>query len=121
MAITMSLSTVSMSTVSTSTVSMSAVATSTVSMSAVAMIRRGAWGALTMVLMACGAAQRPPAEQSAATTESISESPAGEAPTCVDDKEQPVSCLSDADCCAGFVCGKDPELSHRMSYCIYGG
>jgi len=92
-----------------------------VSLSRVAMIRGAAWGALTMMAMACGAAQRPPAEQSAATTESISESPVGEAPTCVDDKEQPVPCLSDADCCAGFVCGKDPDLSPRTSYCIYGG
>jgi hypothetical protein len=83
-------------------------------------VRGAAWGALTMVAMACGAAQRPAAEQSAATTESV-DAPVGEAPACVDDKEQPVSCLSDADCCAGFVCGKDPELSQRTSYCIYGG
>jgi hypothetical protein len=91
------------------------------SLSRVAMIRGAAWGVLMMMAMACGAAQRPAAEQSAASTESISESPVGEAPTCVDDKEQPVSCLSDADCCAGFVCGKDPELNPRTSYCIYGG
>lgn len=84
-------------------------------------IRGAAWCALTTMVMACGAAQRPPAEQSAATTESISEAPVGEAPTCVDDQDQRVSCLSDADCCAGFVCGKDPELNRRMSYCIYGG
>src|SRR5687768_11428951 len=95
------------------TMSLSAMSLSAMSRGTVAMIRGGACGALTMVAMACGAAQHPPAEQSAATTETISESPAGEAPTCVDDKEQPVSCLSDADCCAGFVCGKDPELSHR--------
>jgi len=85
------------------------------------MTRGAVWGALTMVVMACGAAQRPSAEQSAATTESIQEDPVGEAPSCVDDKEQPVTCLADADCCAGFVCGKDPELSQRTSYCIYGG
>jgi hypothetical protein len=85
------------------------------------MVRGATWGALTMVLVACGGAQRPPAEQSAATTESIQETSVGEAPTCVDDKDQRVSCLSDSDCCAGFVCGKDPELSQRMSYCIYGG
>jgi hypothetical protein len=103
------------------TVSLSTGSLSTGSLSTVGMIRGAVWGALTMVVMACGGAQHPPAEQSAATTESISELPAGEAPTCVDEKDQRVSCLSDADCCAGFVCGKDPELSHRMSYCIYGG
>lgn len=85
------------------------------------MVRGAVWGALTVVAMACGAAQRSSADQSAATTESISDEPVGEAPSCVDDKDQPISCLSDADCCAGFVCGKDPELSHRMSFCIYGG
>jgi hypothetical protein len=89
--------------------------------SRVAMIRGAAWGALTMAAMACAAAQHPPAEQSAATTESIQENAVDEAPTCVDDKDERVSCLSDSDCCAGFVCGKDPELSPRTSYCIYGG
>ena len=84
-------------------------------------VRGAVWGALTTVAMACGAAQHPAAEQSAATTESIQEDAVGEAPTCVDEKDQPVMCLADSDCCAGFVCGKDPELSQRTSYCIYGG
>lgn len=87
----------------------------------VELVRGAAWGALTILVLACGSAQRPLAEQSAATAESVQEAPVGEAPTCVDDKDQPVSCLADSDCCAGFVCGKDPELSQRMSYCIYGG
>jgi len=85
------------------------------------MVRGAVWGALTVMAVACGAAQHPAGEQSAATTESIQEAPVGEAPTCVDEKEQPVTCLSDGDCCSGFVCGKDPELSQRTSYCIYGG
>lgn len=84
-------------------------------------VTNAARGAAVMAVVACGAAQHPPAEQSAATAETIQEESAGEAPACVDEKEQPVSCLSDSDCCAGFVCGKDPELSQRMSYCIYGG
>jgi len=84
------------------------------------MLRGAVWGALTMVTVACGASQQRPVAESAAVTESVPES-AGEAPQCVDDKEQPVACLADADCCAGFVCGKDPELSQRTSYCIYGG
>jgi hypothetical protein len=86
-----------------------------------AILRGAACGVLTMVAMACGAAQHPPAERAAATVESVPEAPVGEAPKCVDENDQPVSCLSDADCCAGFVCGKDPELSRRTNYCVYGG
>lgn len=68
------------------------------------------------------AAQQPRAEHSAAATETAPEvESVSAAPECVNDKDQPVECLSDADCCQGFVCGKDPELSQRVSYCIYGG
>jgi hypothetical protein len=75
---------------------------------------------IVLLLMACGGAQ--PRPEHAVAAEAPPEPPSvSEAPECVDDKEQRVSCLSDSDCCAGFVCGKDPELSHRLSYCIYGG
>jgi hypothetical protein len=84
-----------------------------------AMMQGAVWGVLTAVMMGCGASQQRPVEQSAAATEATPE--VGAAPQCVDDKDQPVTCLSDSDCCAGFVCGKDPELSPRQSYCIYGG
>jgi hypothetical protein len=85
-----------------------------------AMIRGAVRCALIVGMMGCAASQPRPIEQSAATTETMP-AEVGEAPQCVDDKEQPVVCLSDNDCCAGFVCGKDPELSQRYSYCIYGG
>jgi hypothetical protein len=86
-----------------------------------AMIRGAVWGVLMGVAIGCGASQQQrPVEQSAAVTERPPEA-VGAAPQCVDDKDQPVSCLSDGDCCAGFVCGKDPELNPRQSYCIYGG
>lgn len=78
----------------------------------------------TLFFMGCGAAQSSAEapEQSASMTESAPEQQGvSEAPQCVDDQEQRVSCLTDTDCCSGFVCGKDPELSHRLSYCIYGG
>ena len=82
------------------------------------------WGALGSALrwvaLGCAGGQEHAVDQSAAITESAPQ-PVGEAPQCVDDKDQPVACLADSDCCAGFVCGKDPELSQRTSYCIYGG
>lgn len=79
-------------------------------------------GSAAAVLVLGCAAQQPRAEHSAAVEETAPEvesTPA--APECVDDKDQRVECLSDSDCCQGFVCGKDPELSQRVSYCIYGG
>jgi hypothetical protein len=86
---------------------------------------QGMRGAVILVMMACGAAQQHPqqaeGEQSAAAAESAPEQSVGAAPSCVDERDQPVACLSDGDCCAGFVCGKDPELNPRTSYCIFGG
>jgi hypothetical protein len=90
-----------------------------------------------MTLLGCGAPQQPgaapagPASSGQQPSESTSSAAGAEgapqqgsmgaAPECVDDKDQPVECLSDADCCSGFVCGRDPELSRRVRYCIYGG
>ena len=84
-----------------------------------AMIRGALGSALILLALGCTGGQEHAVDQSAAITESAPE-PMG-APQCVDDKDQPVACLADSDCCAGFVCGKDPELSQRTSYCIYGG
>jgi anti-sigma-K factor RskA len=84
------------------------------------------WGSC-VVISACavfsGCAASPPRAE---TSASISEAPPQPAeidvaPECVNDQDQHVACLADSDCCAGFVCGKDPELSQDVSYCIYGG
>jgi len=87
--------------------------------------RAALWAVICAALPAslgCGGAQKPPPESSASVTETAPD-PAtiGEAPECVDDKEQRVTCLSDGDCCSGFVCGKDPDLNQAVDYCIYGG
>ena len=84
---------------------------------------QGMRGALMVgMMMGCGASQQhSQSEQSAAAAESVPDQAVSETPSCVDAKDQPVACLSDGDCCAGFVCGKDPELSQRTSFCIYGG
>jgi ion channel inhibitory toxin len=80
-----------------------------------------------MVSSGCGATQQagaaPAGPPSSAAVDDVARPPAsvGGAPECVDDKDQPVECLSDSDCCSGFVCGKDPALSLRVRYCIYGG
>ncbi len=95
------------------------------------MKRAGTLFASVLLVAACTSTAQPPPETSASPQEAMapeevpesssSGAAVGEAPECVDDKDQRVQCLADTDCCAGFVCGKDPELSHHVSYCIYGG
>ena len=40
---------------------------------------------------------------------------------CLGDDRKPKECLSDNDCCPGFYCGKDPEVSPRIKVCIDSG
>lgn len=77
--------------------------------------------ALAACLMtACGSAPPPPPAPPPASIATAAPAPT-EPPTCVDAKDQRVQCLADADCCPHFVCGKDPELSQSVNYCIFGG
>ena len=76
--------------------------------------------AVSLLIGACGSSPPPAPEAPAAPAASLAPAPA-EAPTCVDAKDQRVQCLSDSDCCPRFVCGKDPELSQSLNYCIFGG
>lgn len=78
---------------------------------------------VAVALVACGSSTpkpepapsvAPPATQLAPVI------PEGE-PECVDDKDEPVECESDKDCCPGFVCGLDPEGSYRVKVCIWAG
>jgi len=97
-------------------------------MSAIAMYRQTAstsqlvFASLVVfgVLSAC-ASSTPRPQTSAAASETPAEGSVGVAPECLNDEKQHVQCLSDGDCCAGFVCGKDPELNQSVSYCVYGG
>jgi hypothetical protein len=76
--------------------------------------------AISLLIGACGSS--PPPAPAAPTPPAASSATApAEAPTCVDAKDQRVQCLSDSDCCPHFVCGKDPELSQSVNYCIFGG
>lgn len=44
-------------------------------------------------------------------------SPAPDDP-CVGTKGVPLECSSQADCCKGYACTKDPERNARALYCI---
>ena len=75
--------------------------------------------AAACLIGACSSAP-PPTPASAAAP--VTTAPAAaEPPTCVDAKDQRVQCLTDSDCCPRFVCGKDPELSQSVNYCVFGG
>ena len=74
--------------------------------------------AASLLIGACGS---PPAPAAPAAPAASSAPAPAEAPTCVDAKDQRVQCLSDSDCCPRFVCGKDPDLSQSVNYCVFGG
>jgi hypothetical protein len=70
-------------------------------------------------VVSCSGSPPPPAEPPPPSA--VSAPAPAEAPQCVDAKDQRVQCLSDADCCSRFVCGKDPELSQSVNYCVFSG
>ncbi len=37
---------------------------------------------------------------------------------CVGQKGAPLECTSQADCCKGYACAKDPERNARALYCL---
>ena len=37
---------------------------------------------------------------------------------CLGEKRVPVECTSQADCCKGYMCSKDPERNPRALYCL---
>lgn len=82
--------------------------------SSVLVVCGASWGALA----ACSSAAPPAPPPKAPVT---SAARVGEAPQCVDDKDQRVQCTADSDCCPHFVCGKDPDLNQAVDYCIFGG
>lgn len=76
-------------------------------------------GVSLTLLLSCGG--KRPAEQPAATAEAPAPPVPEGHPQCVDAEDKPVRCTEDKECCAGFVCGRDPELNPQQKYCIYGG
>ncbi|MEO8183705.1 MAG: hypothetical protein ABI895_33150 [Deltaproteobacteria bacterium] len=75
--------------------------------------------AAAFVIGACSSAPPPPPAPPGGLATSAESAP--EPPTCVDAKDQRVQCMADSDCCPRFVCGKDPELSQSVTYCVFGG
>ena len=40
---------------------------------------------------------------------------------CRDESNEVRNCERDSECCEGFTCGWDPQVSHVMKVCIYAG
>jgi hypothetical protein len=72
-------------------------------------------------MSACGSDQKQVEDPYLPPTERKTEPVVGPAPECVDEHDEPVRCEEDSECCEGFVCGIDPELSARIKHCIYAG
>jgi len=89
--------------------------------------------ALILVTAACGSASKPKSaktggeEESASTKSLIDEDEEKEdkdvlaRKQCLGEDHKPKECMSDEDCCSGFYCGKDPEISPRVKVCIDSG
>jgi hypothetical protein len=74
---------------------------------------------LGSVLPSCSKASESEPAKSPASDEPAPMPPS--APECVDDQGNEAECETDADCCKGFVCSKDPEQTFRSKFCVYAG
>ncbi len=72
-------------------------------------------------LSACGGSQQTVEDPYLPPDKPAHEQTVGSAPECIDSDGDVQSCERDSECCNGFVCGIDPELSSRIRHCIYAG
>jgi|AAFX01.1.fsa_nt_gi hypothetical protein len=86
-----------------------------------AALTKGALAAIACWVVACAGDQSKVNDPYMKPEERPKEQAIGEAPQCLDEKDKPVDCAEDKDCCEGFVCGIDPEVSHSVKHCIYNG
>ncbi len=73
------------------------------------------------VLFSCAGGRETVKDDYLPPNERPKEQAVGTAPECIDDKGDPVECEEDDECCSGFVCSRDPELSPRKKFCVYSG
>ena len=74
------------------------------------------------LVIGCGSsAPQPAAPQSAAVPETLPEIPEGPVAECVGPDDEVVDCRTDSDCCEGFECGRDPDISSVRTVCVYSG
>ncbi len=76
---------------------------------------------VAIALAACSASQSSAKDPYLPPETGEQSAPVPEEPECVDQDNNPARCEQDSDCCAGFVCGHDPELNHRELFCLFAG
>ena len=74
--------------------------------------------AMPFVFAACGGAQKK-GDKGQTLEEHEANTPPPDDP-CYERGGEPIECTSDADCCKGMVCTKDPERSQIVRYCLEG-
>jgi hypothetical protein len=85
----------------------------------------------TLLLSGCAASTPPQAARSPEgdqelsslmqeNAESDNEDVTGQV-QCLDESNDPRQCERDADCCPGFACGWDPQVSRVFKVCVNGG
>lgn len=73
---------------------------------------------IVVLLVGCGKST-PPSDSPTEPEEQLPPPQGQSVPECVDAKGEVVECRSDDDCCKGFACAADPEVSIRRRVCLY--
>lgn len=71
---------------------------------------------LLMLIVACSPSLPEPEAQT--QKEVVEKEPAVSELVCEEEDGTARKCYSDEDCCDGFSCAYDPELSRRQKYCL---
>lgn len=83
------------------------------------------WGGWLLLLSfsstSCACSARQDAAEPPAEPAEVSNQVVPTAPKCVGSDDEPVECIQDADCCVGFVCSTDPQLSYQRTFCVFAG
>lgn len=71
--------------------------------------------ALLVFVISCSPSMPEPQQQSQRQKQTIKPTTAS---VCEEANGTPRKCYSDEECCDGFSCSYDPELSRRQKYCL---
>ena len=78
--------------------------------------------ALLVLTVACSSSTpQASAPQSASVPEEVPAVPEGTVSECLGADDEVVDCVTDADCCEGFECGRDPDVSSVRRVCVFSG
>ena len=73
---------------------------------------------LLLAAFAPSCAGAPPKKDNSLTVQQYEQNSPPPPDPCVGEKGDPLECTSQADCCKGYACTKDPERNPRALYCL---